>query len=115
MCLTYAPDFAQQLMEQVLSRLDHVKCQSLIDDIGWKKHLLLIDKVMSHLDAHGFTVNPLIWTCAIQEINWLGYWLTPTVLKSWNICIFTNLEQEPPHNMKEMCGFLCAIDIYRLM
>ncbi len=59
MDLKCAPDFAQQLMEQVLWVLSNIKVD--LDGIGifskaWEEHLLVLGKVFSHLEANGFTI-----------------------------------------------------------
>ncbi|KAL7455835.1 hypothetical protein ACHAXS_000368 [Conticribra weissflogii] len=106
-CLTMglkcAPDFAQQIMEQILHELDCVFV--CVDDIGifsrsWEEHILLVEKVLACLEANGFTVNPLKCEWAIQETDWLGYWLMPIGLKPWKKRISVILEQEPPCNFK---------------
>ncbi len=53
-----APDFAQQIMEQVLCGLDNVIVY--LDDIGifsktWEEHLLTIERVLSCLNVSGLS------------------------------------------------------------
>ncbi len=68
-----------------------------------------------HLESNNYTVIPLKCTWAIQETNWLEYWLTVTWLKPWKKHISVILKQEPPHNIKKMHGFLGAVNTYWLM
>ncbi len=79
-----------------------------LDNIGafsfpWEHHMLLLDKILHHLEANGFTVNP---TWAIQETDWLGYWLLPTGLKPWHKkqWHFTNaMTKKSFANMRFLC------------
>ncbi len=82
---------------------------------SWEELLLSKDKVLSHLEANCFTVYPFKCKWAVQETNWLGYWLMPTSLKHWKKHISAILEQEPFCNLMEMCGFLGAVNAYHLM
>ncbi len=59
MGLKYAPDFAQQIMEEVMNNLDNTGVY--LDKIGafsftWEHHILLLDKILHWLEANGFTV-----------------------------------------------------------
>ncbi|KAL7461091.1 hypothetical protein ACHAXS_001524 [Conticribra weissflogii] len=87
MGLKCAPDFAQQVMEEVLRDVDNTGIY--LDNIGafsftWEHHMLLLDKILHWLEANSFPLNPLKSKWAIQETDCLGYWLTPTGLKPWH-------------------------------
>ncbi len=71
-------------MEEVLHNVKDTGVY--LDDIGafsftGEHNILLLDKILHWLE--GFTVNLLKYEWAIQETDWLGYWLTPTGLKPW--------------------------------
>ena len=69
MGLTCTPDFAQQVMEEVLCHVDDTN--AYLNDIGaftftWEHHMLLLDKILHQLEANGFTIFPLKCKWAIQ-------------------------------------------------
>ncbi len=62
MGLKCAPNFAQQVMDEVLHNINNTNVY--LDNIGvfyfnWEHNILLLDKILYSLDANGFIVNPL--------------------------------------------------------
>ncbi|KAL7448146.1 hypothetical protein ACHAXS_000129 [Conticribra weissflogii] len=118
MGLKCAPDFAKQVMEEVLRNVKNTGVN--LDNIGafsftWEHHILLLEKILHRLEANGFTIDPLKFEWAIQETDWLGYWLTRTGLKPWCKKIDCILQMQRPKNLSQMCGVLDAVNHYQQM
>ena len=108
-------DIAQEIMEKVLFGLEEV--ETFIDDIGifsdnWESHLKSINVVLKKLEDAGFTVNPLKCEWAVQETDWLGYWLTPVGLISSSKKICSILAWDKPKTQKVVRSFIGAVNIY---
>jgi hypothetical protein len=93
-----SPDVAQKIMEHLLQDLD--KADVYIDDVGivsnsWNKHFTSLREVLTILQSANFTIYPLKCEWAVQETDWLGYWLTPIGLKPWRKKIDAIIHQHP--------------------
>lgn len=114
-----SPDIAQEIMESIFKDIIHA-IEVYIDDVGcfsnsWEEHMQLLTDVLQRLQDAGFTINPLKCEWAVQETDWLGYWLTPNGLKPWSKKIRSILALQPPQDMKQLRSFIGAVTYYRDM
>ena len=109
---------AQAVMENVLLGID--TADVYIDDVGafsssWDEHIALLDTVFRCLCDNGFTINPLKCEWAIQEMDWLGYWLTPRGPKSMKKKIDMILHMDHLHISRDLCHFIHCVNFYSNM
>ena len=71
--------------------------------------------VLKKLEDAGFTVNPLKCKWAVQETDWLGYWLTLVGLRPWSNKIRSILAWDRPKTQKAVRSFIDAVNFYRDM
>jgi hypothetical protein len=107
-----SPDVAQKIMEHLLQDLD--KADVYIDDVGivsnsWNKHFTSLREVLTILQSANFTINPLKCEWAVQETDWLGYWLTPQGLKSWRKKIDAIISMQRLQTVKQLRSFIGAV------
>ena len=116
MGLKCSPDFAQEVMENIMQDIEGT--DMYIDDVGaiskcWEHHIDVLDQILTRLTENGFTVNPLKCEWAVKETDWLRYWLLPTGLqpcKKVDSVLKTAL-----NSLKELRGFWGCVNYYRTM
>ena len=109
-------DIAQEFMENLLRDLLE-EIMVYIDDIlvtnhDWKSHLILLDKILARLEDAGFSVNPLKCEWAVQEMDFLGHWMTPSGIKPWKKKVDAIICMERLQNQTQLHLFLGMVNCY---
>jgi Reverse transcriptase (RNA-dependent DNA polymerase) len=109
MGMPHAPDILQEIMEDLFCNFNEVDVY--IDDVGvfskdWTTHCTSLSTVLNVLETNEFRFNPAKCEWAVQETDWLGYWLTPIGLKPWKQKIAAILVLQQPETVKvfHQCG-----------
>ena len=65
-----------------------------------------MDIILTRLEQNRFTVNPSKCEWAVQETDWLGYWLIPTGFKPWSIKINAIIAMQAPAPINNQTCFI---------
>ena len=117
MGVSTSPDIVQEAMENLLRDVLE-EIEVYIDSIAifsndWKGHMALVRKVLMKLQEAGFTVNPLKCEFAVQETDFLGYWMTPQGVKPMQKKVDAIIKMNRPMNISELQSFLGLVTYYR--
>ena len=115
MGISESPDIVTEMMHSILDDIEGIKFY--MDDIGvfgstWSNHLSLLSTILGCLENVGFTINPLKCEWAVQEMDFLGHWLTPSGVKPWHKKVDAILHLQPPTNVKQLRSFLGMVNYY---
>jgi len=111
-----SPDAAQGLITKVLAGLD---CAAYMDDCGiwtdesFEDHMELVGKILQRLADNGLKCNPLKCDWAVQETDFLGYWMTPNSIKPMKKKIDAILKMDRPTNRTQARSFIGAVNFYK--
>eukprot|EP00957_Ditylum_brightwellii_P207704 15354169-Ditylum_brightwellii.AAC.1 len=90
-----------------------------INDVGiftnssYEDHLSFVGKVLQQLQENGCKVNPLKCEWAVQEMEFLGHWITPQGICPYKKKIEAVLRLSPPQNMTQLRAFIGASTYYK--
>ena len=99
-----SPDVAQSMNTKILNGLDVVAYNDncgIWTDSTFVEHMELVGKVLERLVGAGMKCNPLKYSWAVEETDFLGYWMKPTAIKVMKNQIDTELKMEISTNCTE--------------
>lgn len=117
MGLCNSPDIFQEHMSGLMQNLEYVK--AYIDDVAlltsgtWMDHLEKLDTVLTRLEEAGLKVNGFKSFFGRTELEYLGYMLTQEGVKPLKKKVDAMLRIAPPKNIRQLRGFLGAVNYYR--
>jgi hypothetical protein len=115
-----SPDIFQEKINELMTGLEEV-VRAYLDDIliitkgSYEDHLAQVDKVFKRLQKAGLQVNVGKSKFAVQELEYLGYWLTPNGIRPVAKKIETIKNLEHPKTIKQVRSFLGMINYYKDM
>ena len=113
-----SPYAAQAEMERILQGLN---CVVYLDDIGswsngtYEKYMNTVQKILKQLAKNNLKTNPLKCKWAVQETDFLGYIMTPTLCKPMPNKVEALLLMSSPKNKKQLRSFIGEINFYNSM
>ena len=107
-----AQEFMENLLQDLLEEIVVYINDILVTNHSQSSHLCLLNKVLACLKDAGFSVNPLKCEWAVKEIDFFGYWMTPTGIKPWKKKVDAILRMEWPTNQTQLQSFLGMVNYY---
>ena len=129
MGLKNSPDIFQEKMSDLMAGLEFVRVY--IDDMlcitnrnkdveetdqeVWNRHLEQLEKVFERLKQAGLKVNAKKSFFGVQELEYLGYWVTRDGIQPLPKKVQAIVNLEPPKTRKEVRKFIGMVNFYRDM
>ena len=111
-----SPNVAQAYMVEMLPG---IPSECYMDDVGvwtngsFKDHMAIINRILQCFQQNNIKCNPLKFSWAVQETDFLGYWMTPTAIKTWKKRIKAILLLQDPKNNTNVRAFIGAVNHYK--
>ena len=111
-----SPDVAQAYMVEMLQG---IPSECYMDDVGvwtngsFKDHMAIIDRILQRFQQKNMKCNPLKCSWAVQETDFLGYWMTPTAIKTRKKRIEAIILLQDPKNNTNVRAFIGAVNHYK--
>ena len=115
-----SPDIFQQKISDLMEGLEDF-IRAYLDDIliitkgSYQDHLLKVAKVLKRLQAAGLQVNLPKSKIAVQELEYLGYWLTPKGIRPMAKKVEAIKNLQAPKTVKQVRSFLGMVNYYKDM
>ena len=115
-----SPDIFQQKMLDLMEGLEDF-IRAYLDDIliitkgSYQDHLDKVSEVLRRLQVAGLQVNLPKSKIAVQELEYLGYWLTPKGIRPMAKKVEAIKNLQPPKTVKQVRSFLGMINYYKDM
>ena len=115
-----SPDIFQQKISDLMEGLEDF-IRAYLDDIliitkgTYEDHLKKVAEVLKRLQAAGLQVNLPKSKIAVQELEYLGYWLTPRGIRPMSNKVEAIKNLMPPKTVKQVRSFLGMVNYYKDM
>ena len=115
-----SPDIFQQKISDLMEGLEDF-IRAYLDDIliitkgDYQDHLEKVSEVLRRLQAAGLQVNLPKSKIAVQELEYLGYWLTPKGIRPMAKKVEAIKNLQAPKTVKQVRSFLGMINYYKDM
>eukprot|EP00815_Leptocylindrus_aporus_P008351 CAMPEP_0116063930 /NCGR_PEP_ID=MMETSP0322-20121206/8754_1 /TAXON_ID=163516 /ORGANISM="Leptocylindrus danicus var. apora, Strain B651" /LENGTH=186 /DNA_ID=CAMNT_0003549735 /DNA_START=402 /DNA_END=962 /DNA_ORIENTATION=+ len=111
-----APDIFQEQMSNLFHDIEFVR--TYLDDLliitkdTFEEHLKSLETILQRLQEAGLKVNAEKSAFCVEELEYLGYWLTPHGIKPLANKIEAIYKLARPKNKREMLSFLGFVNFY---
>lgn len=119
MGLSISPDLFQEWMSKLFADLDYMRVW--IDDLlifsngSYEDHLQKVDTALQRLHSKNLAVNALKSYWAVQEVDYLGFRLTPEGVLPQAKKIQAIMAVDAPRMKRQLRGFIGLVNYYRFM
>ena len=113
-----SPDIFQEKISNLMEGLEDF-IRAYLDDIliitkgSYQDHLDKVSEVLRRLQAAGLQVNLPKSKIAVQELEYLGYWLTPKGIRPMAKKVEAIKNLQAPKTVKQVRSFLGMINYYK--